>query len=199
MQNTGEMFSFGILSLVRQARLAGGEGDDVSTFAPHEGKLARKKPVLCKCLLGRVYTGRERSRVFFGAPTVQSQGTFGVSAMSECPQHLCNVRGPTALLQCWAAHGVMLQCWGTHSTCQGAQPNSGAQPISGALGGSTTGPCLGDSSPGKSYCHSSGYPVSGPHSAANPAFCSPISHGLWGTRGGQGGVSRSPQGPGFFP
>lgn len=60
LQHTSWIFSHGVLSLVWPERLAGGEGDSLSTFAPCEGRLARRKPVFCKCLLGRVYTRLER-------------------------------------------------------------------------------------------------------------------------------------------
>lgn len=60
LQNTSEIFSFGILSLFGQARLAGGDRDNLSTFALREGRLARRERVFCKCLLGRVYTRCER-------------------------------------------------------------------------------------------------------------------------------------------
>lgn len=122
LQNTSEIFSLGILSLVGQARLAGGEQIDRSTFAPHEGRLVRRKSVFCKCVLGGVYTEHQRLHAVLGAPTapLQSQGTFGVptmvgypphSAMLGCPWWCCNARVPTASLH--------------H---QGSQMSSGASP-----------------------------------------------------------------------
>lgn len=60
LQHISWIFSLGVLSLVWPERLAGGEGDNLSTFAPCEGRCARRKPVFYKCLLSRVYTRFER-------------------------------------------------------------------------------------------------------------------------------------------
>lgn len=60
LQHASWIFSLGILNFVWPERLAGGEGDNLSTFAPREGRLAGRKPVFCKCLLGRVYTRLKR-------------------------------------------------------------------------------------------------------------------------------------------
>lgn len=99
LQNTSEIFSLGILSLVGQARLAGGDRDNLSTSAPHEGRLARRKPMFCQRLLGRAHTRHEKLWAILG-------GAYATPAMSGCPRHLCSARLSV----------VMLQCWGTHST-----------------------------------------------------------------------------------
>lgn len=105
LRNTSEIFSFGILRLVGQA---GGEQDDRSTFAPHESRLVRRKSVFCKCVLGRVYTEHERLQAVLGEATapLQSQGTFGFSAMVGYLQHLCNAGLPMVMLQCQGTRSI---------------------------------------------------------------------------------------------
>lgn len=70
LQHASWIFSLGILNFVWPERLAGGEEDNLSTFPPWEGRLAGRKPVFCKCLLGRVYTRLKR---LFGVHRI-SQG-----------------------------------------------------------------------------------------------------------------------------
>jgi len=105
--------------------------------------------------------------------------------MSEYPRHLCNA----------GLSMLTLLCQGTHSTSA----------MSGCPVELHTKPW--EAPP---LVHTWGSPSQASPTAIPPAtgalthsqsplFCSPISHGQWGTRGRQGGVSRSPQGLGFSP
>lgn len=111
-------------------------------------------------------------------------GFWGTPAKPGHLWHLCNVRVTPAPLQ-----------------CQGTHPTSA---MSGCPAELRTKPW--EAPP---LVHAWGTPAQASPAAVPPAtqslthpqqppsFCSPVNHGLWGTRGGQGGVRRSPQGPGF--
>lgn len=96
LQHTSWIFSLGVLSLVWPERLAGGEGDNLSTFASCEGRLARRKPVYCKCLLGRVYTRLER---LFGVHRTPQGHVFPLRLYAPLSGHAGQVGRHSLVLQ----------------------------------------------------------------------------------------------------
>jgi len=142
--------------------------------------------VFCKCLLGRVYTGRKRLQVAFEAPTSK--------AKPRHLWHLCNVRVPTAPLQCWAVHVDAAMPGYPQHICHVRVPSRAPYQ---ALGGPTTRPHLGVSLPGKSHSHSSSY------WGSDPLSVTPLlqPHQSWpvGDKRQAGRCQQESPGAGFFP